>query len=277
MLPARHAWVLGLALSLAPSLGAQGAEEPPERPAERDPVIAEKLERLGEAWSDRKQERDDEAGDLLAALSARAERPLHEDDEKELLRAFRDVLMRGRLRDPDRIEPYRLAAGGLATFGSEGQTWLRRIYQARRFPRQPDWEPARTALIDALGDEPDADTLEFLLERLRREDELGVLQSAGATLARRLEDSGEFRKRIVDAMSNRLSDWEFQLAHPPVSGDAVYLTGVNSAYAKLEKLRHVWLAAMTRLTGGVECADGAEWATWYRENKRREWPPLKTR
>lgn len=277
MLPARHARSFGLALALTLSLAAQVAEEPAERPTERDPVIAEKLEQLDDAWSDRKRERDDEAGRLLAELSARAERPLHEDDEKDLLRAFREVLLRGRLREPEHIEPYRIAAGGLATFGSEGQRWLRRIYESRRFPRKPDWEPARTALIDALGDEPDADTLEFLLERLRREDELGVLRSAGDTLARRLDDAGELRKRIVDAMSNRLSDWEFQLAHPPVNGDAVYMTGVNSAYARLEKLRHVWLAAMTGLTGGVECADGSEWATWFRENKRREWPPSRPR
>ena len=62
-----------------------------------------------------------------------------------------------------------------------------------------------------------------------------------------------------------------------VGFDAVYMTGVNSAYARLEKLRHVWLAAMTGLTGGVECANGSEWATWFRENKRREWPPSRPR
>jgi hypothetical protein len=247
------------------------AQDPEPVPVERNPAIETRIDRLEDAWKDRKMERDGEAGGAMLELSAALDEPIHPKDAQAVRNAFAKVLTTGRLRPADRIECYELAADGLAKLGDDGAKILIQTYEKKRFPRHGEWAPMRAALVEAIGASGSQLAVPFLVERVQRGDESAELSAAGAAMKGFAAASEKNRKDLVEILARRLAGFETEAAAPAVNQEQQLNLNRENARRMLEAVRTPWTASLEALTGQTQ-ENGAAWQKWFQDNKRAPWP-----
>jgi len=247
------------------------AQDPEPVPKERNPAIEARIDRLDEAWKDRRMERDGEAGGAIIELSEALDAPIHPKDEQAVRNALAKVLTAGRLRPADRIECYELAAKGLAKLGDEGAKILIQTYEKKRFPRHAEWAPMRAALVAAVGASKSQVAVPFLVERVQRGDEPAELGAAGAAMKGFEAADEKTRKSLVEILARRLAGFETEAAAPAVNQEQQLNLNRENARRMLEAVRTPWNASLEALTGESQ-ESGAAWQKWFQEHKRAPWP-----
>ncbi|MEM7205564.1 MAG: hypothetical protein AAF628_35235 [Planctomycetota bacterium] len=257
------ATAVALALALTPAL--PRAQDPPP-PVDLDAPLAA----ITAALKDRSGSLDEEARATLAQLGADfSERPAAE--QKKVVRAVRDVLLRGRLRTPELHSIYVAAAEALGVMGKGGAKALELTYTRKRFPSKPQWLPVRTALVRAAGRTRELGVVKFLCDCASRAVEDEVMLAAGETLAHYAQAPQAVRKDIAKCLILRMSGLEGQ----SVTGtpkDPVNL-GADMALRTLAVIRTPWNGTLAKITG-ASFETGNDWQRWWNDHKRSSWPAM---
>jgi hypothetical protein len=260
-----------LAALLACASSPVHAQDPDPVPTERNPAVEARIERLEDAWKDRKMERDNEAGGALIELSETLDAPVHPKDAQAIRSALAKVLTTGRLRPADRIECYEFAAQGLAKLGDDGAKILIQTYEKKRFPRHGEWAPMRAALVESIGASGSALAVPFLVERVQRGDEPAEMKAAGTAMKDFQAADEKTRKALVEILARRLAGFETEAAAPAVNQEQQLNLNRENARRMLEAVRAPWTASLEALTGQTQ-ESGAAWQKWFQDNKRAPWP-----
>ena len=264
MLSAMRAVTIVLATWLASPLFAQDV------PAE-DPRIPEKIDRLRDAFKDRRMQRDAEAAEVLTELAADVERGLHPADAKRVLRSTTRVLTRGKLRPSNATLIYEKTIVVLSKLGPNGAKVLRAAYDKKRFPRKPEWVAMRARLVAGVGETGDEKSVDFLISRARGAYEPEVLAAAGRALVHFKDADLKTRKTIVKTLATKLSSLEAESVRPvSLSPGEQPDFGPQNAREMLEAIEGPWLSTLSKLTG-QSLPDGSAWQKWYNKNKHKDW------
>ncbi len=140
----------------------------PNAKKDPDPEVAEKLGDLDDIVTNRKMERDAEAGAVLTALILKWRGGLCEKDQKQIVKGIGNVFLKGKVRPAEQAQIYIAAATALGETDESGADPLEKAFESKRFPDKPEWVQLRESLLRAMGKTKNEKKVKFLIDTARR-------------------------------------------------------------------------------------------------------------
>lgn len=246
-------------------LTAAGLAQDPAPPKGPDKEVAEKIAELNEIVQDRKQARDEEGLPLIDALHTKRQAGVDPKDAAAIVKAFADVLNKGKLRPVGRTALYNGAAMALGYCGDDGAKVLKAAYSGKRFPDKPDWVPLRENLLRNLGRTKDESMVKFLCNEARRQPEAALQAAAGEALGNFEESSEAIRKEIVSELLIRYGELA-ELASQTNANNVE----VQNAQDRLNTIAEKWNSTLARLTR-QNFTTFREWQAWHNKHRNQPW------
>jgi hypothetical protein len=237
----------------------------PNAKKDPDPEVAEKLGDLDDIVTNRKMERDAEAGAVLTALILKWRGGLCEKDQKQIVKGIGNVFLKGKVRPAEQAQIYIAAATALGETDESGADPLEKAFESKRFPDKPEWVQLRESLLRAMGKTKNEKKVKFLIDTAQRHPVDRLQAAAGEALGNFSGSDQKIRKEIVDKLLIRYGSMDSRArVIDPADIEA------QNMRDRLAVIRPKWNDTLSQLTG--ENFDKfPEWQAWWNKNKSKNW------